>query len=295
MKMRRQPLLSLKWMRLLLAGLLVAAGPAGCGQQAGELATNRDVTGHAAVNEATTSDDVPMVAIPAGEFLMGDAKGDDTTPVHKVYVGAFYMDKFEVTQEFYKKITGKNPSRHPGEKNPVERVRWREAIAFCNVRSQAGRLQPCYDIPTSRCDFSANGYRLPTEAEWEYACRGGTTQSYYFGDDDRNLKSNAWFKDNANRSTHAVGQLLPNPFGLCDMAGNVWEWCNDWYQVDYYEKSPADNPRGPDQGEKKSLRGGAFTSKPDNCTSAARNCDDPGFADACVASDDFGFRCVRRR
>ena len=225
---------------------------------------------------------------------MGDASGDDTAPAHKVSVGAFYMDKFEVTQELYKKISGKNPSRHPGEKNPVERVRWREAIAFCNSRSEADHLHPCYDVPTGRCDFSADGYRLPTEAEWECACRGGTTHLYYFGDDARSLKSHAWFKDNSDRSTHAVGQLRANPLGFYDMAGNVWEWCNDWYQVDYYEKSPADNPRGPDQGEKKSLRGGGFTSKADNCASAARNCDDPGFADACVASDDFGFRCVRR-
>ena len=176
----------------------------------------------------------------------------------------------------------------------MERVRWREAIAFCNARSQADRLHPCYDVPAGKCDFSADGYRLPTEAEWEYACRGGTSQAYYFGDDPRKLKTHAWFKDNADRSTHSVGQWRANPFGLYDMAGNVWQWCNDWYQVDYYEKSPADNPRGPDQGEKKSLRGGAFSSKADNCTSAARNCDDPGFADACVASDDFGFRCVRR-
>jgi formylglycine-generating enzyme required for sulfatase activity len=274
---------------------MLVAWAAGCGQQPGGPAANRDTADEGAPREIATAGGVPMVSVPAGEFIMGDAAGDDTAPAHKVSVGAFSMDKFEVTQELYKRITGKNPSRHLGEKNPVERVRWREAIAFCNARSEAEHLHPCYDIPTGKCDFAADGYRLPTEAEWEYACRGGTSQAYYFGGDAGNLKSYAWFKGNADRTTHPVGQLRPNPFGLCDMAGNVWEWCNDWYEVDYYEKSPADNPRGPDRGEKKSLRGGAFSSKPDNCTSAARNCDDPGFADACVASDDFGFRCVRRR
>ena len=149
-------------------------------------------------------------------------------------------------------------------------MRSREAVAFCNARSQADGLKPCYDAATGKCDFSANGYRLPTEAEWEYACRGGTTGTYYFGDDPRGLATHAWFKDNADRTTHPVGQWPANPFGLLDMSGNVWQWCNDWYQVDYYASSPADNPRGPDQGEKKLLRGGGFQNKAEECTSAAQ-------------------------
>jgi formylglycine-generating enzyme required for sulfatase activity len=188
---------------------------------------------------------------------------------------------------------GKNPARRKGEQNPVERVRWREAIAFCNARSAAEGLRPCYDVKTGACDFAADGYRLPTEAEWEFACRAGSSDAYHFGADPRQLKSHGWARTNSGRKTHPVGQLKPNGLGLFDMSGNVWEWCNDWYQVDYYQDSPAVDPRGPAEGEKKVLRGGAFTASPESCTSAARNADDPGFADACVASDDFGFRCVR--
>ena len=244
--------------------------------------------------EITTTAGVAMVLLPGGEFTMGSDAGVDSVHVRKVSVGSFYIDKHEVTQELYEKIAGKNPSRHKDPKNPVERVRWRETIAFCNQQSAAEGLKPCYDVKTGQCDFSADGYRLPTEAEWEYACRGGTTGAYPFGDDARDLKGHAWFKANAGRKTHPVGQLRPNPLGLFDMAGNVAEWCNDWYGRDYYAEGPAADPQGPPKGEKRVMRGGGFKSPAEDCASAARNSDDPGYSDACVASDDCGFRCVRR-
>jgi len=244
-------------------------------------------------SKIATPSGVEMVLIPGGEFLMGKEADIDARPVHKVSVSSFYMDIHETTQELYEKITGENPARRTGKQNPVERVRWTDAIKFCNARSAKEGLQPCYDVKTGECDFSADGYRLPTEAEWEYACRAGTTGNYYFGNDPARLKDHAWFKVNALGRHHPVGQKRPNPYGLFDMAGNVREWCNDWYQVDYYKNSPAVAPRGPAQGAKKVLRGGAWTTQAESCSSWTRYCDDPGFTDACVPSDDYGFRCVR--
>ncbi|NUQ62204.1 MAG: SUMF1/EgtB/PvdO family nonheme iron enzyme [Pirellulales bacterium] len=235
-----------------------------------------------------------MVLVSGGEFLMGSSSAVDAGPVHKVMLSDFYMDCREVTQELYEKIMGRNPSRRKGQSNPVERVRWSDAIKFCNARSEAEGLQPCYDLATRECNFEPDGYRLPTEAEWEYACRGGSKGDYYFGDDPAKLESHAWFKANSRRRTHPAAEKPANPLGLYDMAGNVWEWCNDWYRVDYYAQSPATDPRGPREGEKKSLRGGAFSSSAESCSSWTRYCDEPGFTDACVASDDYGFRCVRR-
>jgi formylglycine-generating enzyme required for sulfatase activity len=299
----KHSIFSILWWQATFAVLVALATAAGCNRQpAGSASTpqpigntaQRVATPDANPKDITTPGGATMVFIPPGEFLMGSPQNIDTAPVHKVSVGGFYMDKHEVTQELYEKLTDKNPSRRKGPKNPVERVRWREAVAFCNARSIADKLHPCYDLKTWGCDFSADGYRLPTEAEWEYACRGGAAAAYYFGDDPAQLKTHAWFKGNALGQPHTVGQLHANPLGLCDMLGNVWEWCNDWYQVDYYGQSPAADPRGPAQGEKKVLRGGAFSSTADNCTAAARNCDDAGFTDACVASDDCGFRCVKK-
>ena len=237
-----------------------------------------------------------MVAIPSGQFIMGFKGGTiDAKPEHMVKVDGFLMDQHEITQEIYEAVTGKNPSRVKTPKNPVEQATWSAVARFCNARSLQEGLTPCYNTNTWECDFSATGYRLPTEAEWEYACRAGSTMEYYYGDDPEKLKSYGWFDDNSDDHPHPVGQRKPNAWNLYDMAGNVWEWCNDNYGAKYYRESPADNPRGPKQGEKRVLRGGAWSSSYANCTSWVRNCDEMGLTDVCLTMDSNGFRCVRKK
>ena len=237
-----------------------------------------------------------LAAIPAGQFTMGFNKGPiDAKPEHTVKIDGFLMDQHEITQEIYEAVTGKNPSRVKNPKNPVEQVTWSAVARFSNARSVQEGLTPCYNTNTWECDFSATGYRLPTEAEWEYACRAGGTTEYYFGDDPEKLKSYAWFDDNSEDHPHPAGQRKPNAWGLYDMAGNVWEWCNDNYDAKYYRESPADNPHGPKQGEKRVLRGGAWSASADSCTSWMRNCDQMGLTDVCLTMDSNGFRCVRRK
>ncbi len=236
-----------------------------------------------------------MVKIPGGEFIMGANDGPiDVKPAHPVKVDGFLMDQTLVPQEVYEKLMGTNPSRRKNPKNPVEQATWTAAVKFCNARSLQEGLTPCYDLKTWECNFSAGGYRLPTEAEWEYACRAGTTTKYFFGDNDEQLKAYGWFQDNSESKPHIVGQKRPNPWKLYDMAGNLWEWCNDYYGTKYYQKRPRDNPHGPSQGEKRVLRGGAWSSSPDNCASATRNCDESGATDICLTMDSSGFRCVRK-
>jgi formylglycine-generating enzyme required for sulfatase activity len=233
-----------------------------------------------------------MALLVAGRFTMGDEKEIDATP-HEVAISSFYIDKYPVTQEQYKKVMTENPSRWKGDKNPVEQVRWSDAVKYCNARSLAEGLQPCYDLQTWECNFEANGYRLPTEAEWEYACRAGSKTVYFFGDSSAKLSDYAWVDSNAGGKPHPVGQKKPNPWGLYDMCGNVWEWCNDFYQVDYYQQSPEENPRGPKEGETKVVRGGAWKFSADSCRSGYRYNEDPGYSDVCFGYDIYGFRCVK--
>src|SRR6266536_618271 len=246
----------------------------------------------ASPNQGTTNASA-MVQIPGGKFVMGD-KDEVDAPPHEVVVSSFSMDKNLVTQEQFQKIMGTNPSRWKGDKNPVEQLRWSDAVRFCNKRSELEGLQPCYDLKTLNCNFDANGYRLPTEAEWEYACRAGTTTAYFFGDSPAKLGDYAWFDRNSGGHPRPVGQKQPNAWGLYDMAGNVWEWCNDFYKVDYYQEAPRQDPKGPDEAQNKVLRGGAWRFSADNCRSAYRYNESPGYSDVCFGYDIYGFRCVRK-
>jgi formylglycine-generating enzyme required for sulfatase activity len=247
----------------------------------------------------TSSSGVELVLLPAGSFEMGSRQGrEEEKPAHKVWVDSFLIDRHEVTQAEFEKL-GKieafpNPSHFKGPNLPVEQVTWPQAARFCNARSRLEGLKPCYNEDTGACDFQASGYRLPTEAEWEYACRAATDRQYSFGGDPRQLGDFAWFADNSSKKTHPVGQKKPNPWGLLDMHGNVAEWCQDVYDPGYYRASPANNPCGPAEGKEYALRGGSWKSAADALQSARRLGEDPGFSDACLARDAIGFRCVRR-
>jgi formylglycine-generating enzyme required for sulfatase activity len=237
---------------------------------------------------------VEMVLIPAGQFTMGDDGGEpDERPAHPVELSAFAMDRYEVTQEAYQNLMGTNPSRFVGPDRPVEQVSWLAAVRYCNMRSLSEGLRPCYDAETLECDYAADGYRLPTEAEWEYACRAGTATDYSFGNQPRRLKDHAWFGDNSRDTTHPVGQKDANPWGLHDMHGNVAEWCNDFYAEGYDPSLAGVDPRGPAEGDERVLRGGSWRSTADACRCSARYSEPPGLADVCFGYEAYGFRCVK--
>lgn len=276
------------WAYLLFA---FAALLGGCGAPPGKTGEQPQPT--------MTASGIEMVAVPAGTFEMGSADQDESDQKHhQVDVSAFFIDKYPVTQEAYEKLMGTNPSLWKGPRNPVDQIRWRDAAVCCNARSLAEGLQPAYDTNTWACHFDADGYRLPTEAEYEYALRAGSITEYWFGNSREDLKRYAWFKGNSPRGTHPVGEKPPNNWGLCDMVGNVWEWCNDWYQEDYYPHSPELNPRGPATGQNRVVRGGCWNSKPNCCRAAYRYYEMPAYTDICFAKDlhgQIGFRCVKKQ
>ncbi|HUU29997.1 MAG TPA: SUMF1/EgtB/PvdO family nonheme iron enzyme [archaeon] len=232
---------------------------------------------------------IKLVAIPGGDFQMG--QDGIATPVHTVTLTTFQMSITEITQGQYVRVMGSNPSGfNTGDDNlPVEQVNWKDAATFCNQLSQAAGLEPCYDLSTWRCDFTRSGFRLPTEAEWEYACRAGTRTNYYTGDNAADLLRAAWYSDNSGQATHPVGLKERNAWGLYDMHGNVFEWCNDWFDQNYYTVSSRYDPTGPASGSDRVLRGGSWFNNANFCLSAGRQSYSPDYG-----YNGLGFRIVRR-
>ena len=234
-----------------------------------------------------------MVHIPEGEFPMGSENGPVAEqPIHNVKLSSFYMSKCLVTQRDYEKVMSVNPSNFLGDLNrPVESVSWFDAVEFCNKWSILDGLTPCYTISDGEVflDVKKNGYRLPTEAEWEYACRAGSSSEFFWGDDEKLATKYAWDETNSDDTTHSVGTKQKNGFGLYDMTGNVWEWTADWYAIDYYQHSEDLDPLGPEFGEHKVIRGGCYFQGVSRLRCASRIKRLPKLVD-----DVTGFRCVAK-
>ncbi len=256
----------------------------------GEYAIVEEMLGELQVKLAAAPADLQMVQIPAGSFLMGSPASeggrdsDEDQRTVKI-ASSFYMSSTEITQAQYQLVMDSNPSGFKGAHLPVEQVTWADAVEFCNRLSAREGWVPCYVINGSKVSRNpeGNGYRLPSETEWEYACRAGTASAYNSGETESNLAKAAWYVGNSSGATHEVGAKAPNAWGLFDMHGNVWEWCDDWYsQVFPDGRTSAAN------GTKRVVRGGAWNFDGRTTRSAFRSWYAPQ-----SAINNLGFRVVR--
>ncbi|MFM7129761.1 MAG: formylglycine-generating enzyme family protein, partial [bacterium] len=238
-----------------------------------------------AAKEITNSIGMKLKLIPAGTFIMGspieEDGADDDEEEHKVTLSKdYYLGIYEVTQGQYEQVMGNNPShfqkrvlkKRDSSMYPVEQVSWNDAVEFCERLSS---------LPEEK--KAGRVYRLPTEAEWEYAFRAGSKTAFTFGDNANGLGAYAWFVGNSEGQTHPVGEKKPNAWGLYDMHGNVWEWCSDWYGA--YPKQTVTDPVGPREGSDRVFRGGGWSRDATDCRSAIRYGIIPTIGDR-----DFGFR-----
>jgi formylglycine-generating enzyme required for sulfatase activity len=224
------------------------------------------------INNTFNGSKIPMVEIPEGRIELRD---DRTKQKWTVELAPFLLAQFPVTQEQYFEVTNEAPATFKGNRLPVETVSWKDAITFCNLLSVKDGLKPCYSIDHSTenitFDTISSGYRLPIEAEWEYACKAGTTGIRY-----GELDAIAWYKANSDRSPHNVGLKEPNAWGLYDMLGNVWEWCSDIYDESVY-------------GSYRIIRGGGWSDEERGCMATNRRRSHP----TSFKIDDLGFRIAR--
>ncbi|MFN6300953.1 MAG: formylglycine-generating enzyme family protein [Planctomycetota bacterium] len=234
--------------------------------------------------EITNSIGMKLMLIPKGKFMMGSPESEqgrnENENQHEVTISKdYYLGVYEVTQAQYEKVIGKNPSHFQGAEVgnenadlPVEMVSWDDAVEFCKKLSE---------LPDEK--KAGRVYRLPTEAEWEYACRVGSKTAYSFDDEEGLLPEYGWFSRNSSRRTHTVGLLEPNVWGLHDMHGHVWEWCSDWYEE--YPEGAVSDPVGAKEGSSRVYRGGSWLNSAANCRSANRRRNDPS-----DRSNGIGFR-----
>ncbi len=242
------------------------------------------MVGRAPDSIITNSIGMKLAAIPFGSFKMGspdDESGrfDNEGPQHEVQLTkGFHLGVSPVTQAEYQQVVGSNnPSHFTGDdRRPVENVSWFDAVEFCNRLSKREQLSPFYDIKGQEVRIiGGHGYRLPTEAEWEYACRAKTTTPWWFGPEESRLGEFAWYDQNSGGTTHPVGKKSANEWGLYDMHGNVWEWCQDWYGE--YSSGSIIDPTGPASGPGRVWRGGSWYGIPRYCRSAIRDHYPPGY------------------
>jgi formylglycine-generating enzyme required for sulfatase activity len=235
-----------------------------------------------------------MVDIPGGRFLMGSPETEegryDRELLHEVTVSAFRMMTTPATVSLYREIVApEEDGSQEEDTHPVTKISWLDAVNFCNALSEREGLPACYEIDGDAVEWirDAGGYRLPTEAEWEHACRAGTTTRFWSGDTDEDLDRVGWYLGNSGWKLHPVAQKPANPWGLHDMHGNVLEWC--WDQWGDYDTNAPPDPRGADKGDGRVLRGGSFGFEPRGARSACRFSYWPT-----VRFVNVGFRCVRR-
>ena len=258
-------------------------------------ALNPDNTGSVETEGQTFS--IDMVYVEGGTLTMGDtSNGGGVYKKHtrQVTVPSFYLGKFEVTQKQWVEVMGSNISHWKGNDLPVEGISSYECLVFCNKLSLKEGLTPCYTGERSMtdCNWSANGYRMPTEAEWQFAAIGGKLSHDYKYSGSDTLDNVAWYKNNSGSKTHPVGLKQPNELGIYDMTGNVKEWCWDWSGGgEYYSDNPVFNPKGPEASTERVIRGGSWSSTIKNCQVEYRDSDVPDHR----YSRNYGFRVCRNK